>query len=216
MTPAERIVTITPDVRATTAMALMGERGIRHLLVTRASGGGLAASDVLGVLTISDLTAHVAGDQSNALSTLISAAESSTSAGAKLADEINKPELAGSPEADEINPPLIGFIAAAAAVAALTVTHNAWMAAHATTAMIAVFTLGYVGIIFEEVFELNKAAVAILMSVALWVLYADFGGPVGALSATPDVLEQLAGKLSEVRESARPRSRLVRPLPRPS
>ena len=64
----ERIVTIAPDVRATTAMALMGERGIRHLLVTRtdndtATTSDLNSANILGVLTITDLTDRVAGDQ---------------------------------------------------------------------------------------------------------------------------------------------------------
>jgi hypothetical protein len=35
-----------------------------------------------------------------------------------------------------------------------------------------VFLLGYVGIVFENLFEFNKAAIALLMSTALWVIYA--------------------------------------------
>ena len=60
--------------------------------------------------------------------------------------------------------------------------------------MIAIFILGYAGIIFEEVFEFNKAGIALLMSTGMWVTYADFfntGGPEG-------VVEQLGEQLAEV------------------
>ena len=55
--------------------------------------------------------------------------------------------------------------------------------------MVAIFALGYIGIIFEEIFEFNKAAVALLMSTALWVTYADFFQSTGV--ATGGVLDQL-------------------------
>lgn len=38
--------------------------------------------------------------------------------------------------------------------------------------MIGVFTLGYLGIIFEEKVALNKSGVALLMAVALWTIRA--------------------------------------------
>lgn len=34
------------------------------------------------------------------------------------------------------------------------------------------FLLGYIGIVFENFFEFNKAGIALLMSTALWVIYA--------------------------------------------
>jgi len=64
-------------------------------------------------------------------------------------------------------------------------------------AMVGIFILGYIGIIFEEVFEFNKAAVALLMSTGLWVTYADYyGDSTGVASET--VLEQLKEQLAEV------------------
>ena len=48
--------------------------------------------------------------------------------------------------------------------------------------MIGIFVLGYIGIIFEEVFEFNKAAVALLMSTGLWVTYADFYGGLDSIN----------------------------------
>lgn len=79
----------------------------------------------------------------------------------------------------------------------LFASQNAWLSAHSELVMIGIFVLGYIGIIFEEVFEFNKAAVALLMSTGLWVTYADFyGGSTG--SASESVLDQLKDQLAEV------------------
>lgn len=37
-------------------------------------------------------------------------------------------------------------------------------------AMVAVFTAGYLGIVFEEFLAFNKSGVALLMAVSLWVI----------------------------------------------
>jgi hypothetical protein len=37
-------------------------------------------------------------------------------------------------------------------------------------AMVAVFTAGYMGIVFEEFLAFNKSGVALLMAVSLWVI----------------------------------------------
>ena len=60
--------------------------------------------------------------------------------------------------------------------------------------MILIFILGYVGIIFEELFEFNKAAVALLMSTALWITYADFYNSGG---------KAVDGVLGELKEQVR-------------
>ena len=54
----------------------------------------------------------------------------------------------------------------------------------------------WVGIIFEEVFEFDKAAVALLMSTGLWVTYADYYQSTGV--ASDSVIEQLGEQLAEV------------------
>ena len=80
---------------------------------------------------------------------------------------------------------------------ALFASQSSWLHEHAQMTMIAIFVLGYIGIIFEEVFEFNKAAVALLMSTGLWVTYADFyGDTTGTASLT--VLDQLKEQLAEV------------------
>jgi hypothetical protein len=34
------------------------------------------------------------------------------------------------------------------------------------------YSSGYIGIVFENTIEFNKAAIALLMSVAVWIIYA--------------------------------------------
>lgn len=91
----------------------------------------------------------------------------------------------------------IGTAAVAAVAIGSFISQNAWLQANASTAMIGIFVLGYVGIIFEEVFEFNKAGVALLMSTGLWVTYADFFGDASG-KANGFVLEQLGEQLAEV------------------
>lgn len=74
-----------------------------------------------------------------------------------------------------------------------------WLHDHADLAMIGIFVLGYLFIILEEVFEFDKAAVALLMSTGMWVTYGDYYGQANGV-ASETVLEQLGEQLSEVSE----------------
>jgi hypothetical protein len=62
----------------------------------------------------------------------------------------------------------------AAKITAAFVSQSIWLHEHADAVMIAIFVLGYIGITFEEVFEFDKAGVALLMSTGLWITYADY------------------------------------------
>ena len=64
--------------------------------------------------------------------------------------------------------------------------------------MCGIFLLGYVSIIFEDIFEFNKAAVGLLMAVALWVIYAGTAGAQGV--AITSALHELSEHVSEVSE----------------
>jgi len=64
--------------------------------------------------------------------------------------------------------------------------------------MCATFLLGYIGIVFENFFEFNKAGIALLMSTALWVIYAGTAGASGVAIGT--ALAELGEKVSEVSE----------------
>jgi Na+/H+ antiporter NhaD/arsenite permease-like protein len=59
-----------------------------------------------------------------------------------------------------------------------------------------IFSLGYIGIVFESLFEFNKAAIALVMSTALWIIYADDSKGLDASNA----LHALSEKVSEVSE----------------
>ena len=63
------------------------------------------------------------------------------------------------------------FVVAAGALLAL-ILQAEWVHTHEYAAMIATFLLGYVGIVFETYFEFNKAAIALIMCTALWVIFA--------------------------------------------
>jgi Na+/H+ antiporter NhaD/arsenite permease-like protein len=89
---------------------------------------------------------------------------------------------------------------AAALISVVTLaflSQSPWMHDHADVVMIGLFVLGYLGIIFEEVLEFNKAGVALLMSTGLWITYADYY-QTSATKATESVLSQLSEQLAEV------------------
>jgi len=89
-----------------------------------------------------------------------------------------------------------GTGALAVSALALFFSQSPWLHEHADLAMIGIFVLGYLGIIFEEVFEFDKAGVALLMSTGLWVTYADYFQSAG--KASEGVIEQLGEQLAEV------------------
>ena len=102
-------------------------------------------------------------------------------------------------EAEQTQNKLIKYGTAAFSIATVAAfaSQSTWLHEHADIAMIGIFTMGYLGIIFEEVLEFNKAGVALLMSTGLWVTYADFfSSPTG--KASDIVIDQLGEQLSEV------------------
>ena len=89
-----------------------------------------------------------------------------------------------------------GVAAVTLGTVALFLSQGAWLHDHPSTLIIGIFILGYIAIIFEEIFALNKAATALLMSTGLWVAYADYYNSLGQASET--VLVQLKEQLAEV------------------
>ena len=65
-------------------------------------------------------------------------------------------------------------VGAAVSILAGILDHD-WVEAHQELSMAAVFCLGYVGIVVEEVLGFNKAAVALLMAVSLWIIRSTGG-----------------------------------------
>jgi hypothetical protein len=74
-----------------------------------------------------------------------------------------------------------------------------WLHDHEVISMVGIFGLGYVGIILENLFEFNKAAVGLLMATALWVIYAGTAGAQGI--AVSSAVAELSHHVSEVRRS---------------
>ncbi|EPS73178.1 hypothetical protein M569_01577, partial [Genlisea aurea] len=60
-------------------------------------------------------------------------------------------------------------ILAAAVAGSLAINHD-WVAANQDAAMVALFVIGYGGIIFEESLAFNKSGVGLLMAATLWVV----------------------------------------------
>lgn len=77
-------------------------------------------------------------------------------------------------------------------VAAAAINHD-WVAEHQSISMVTVFILGYMGVVFEESLAFNKSGVALLMSVALWVIH-SLAAPSGDVSA------ELTSQCAEVAE----------------
>jgi len=82
-------------------------------------------------------------------------------------------------------------ISIVAMLAFATEGNKEWIATHQDTCMLAVFLLGYAGIILEELVALHKSGVALLMASALWSIRAAVG---------PGVDAEVAHALSEVSE----------------
>eukprot|EP00595_Chromulina_sp_UTEXLB2642_P001747 CAMPEP_0196766272 /NCGR_PEP_ID=MMETSP1095-20130614/21339_1 /TAXON_ID=96789 ORGANISM="Chromulina nebulosa, Strain UTEXLB2642" /NCGR_SAMPLE_ID=MMETSP1095 /ASSEMBLY_ACC=CAM_ASM_000446 /LENGTH=493 /DNA_ID=CAMNT_0042127257 /DNA_START=650 /DNA_END=2131 /DNA_ORIENTATION=+ len=90
-----------------------------------------------------------------------------------------------------------GFVFVSAAIGAL-ILQGDWVHNHEWLSMSLTFLLGYIGIVFETYFEFNKAGIALLMSTALWVIYAGTSGASGI--TVPLGIEALGEKISEVSE----------------
>ena len=183
----------------------MKESNIRHLIVTRGSEVGpkvTSKDDIVGVVSMRRIMNIVVEDERLSVKALTTKYPTLVSGyNPVVAIKEEQKSYANKLASDEG----VGkrdFIRASVAVTLLAacgvfLSQSSWLHENAQLGMIGIFTLGYVGIIFEELFELNKAAVAMLMSTALWVTYADFyNSPTG--EATGQVLEQLKEQLAEV------------------
>lgn len=101
-------------------------------------------------------------------------------------------QVAQSDEAAVLDVYKAGAVAAVLAVVAAGL-NSEWVSNHESMALIAVFVLGYAGIIVEEELAFNKAGVALVMAVSLWVVR-SLAGDHNAVSL------ELSESLSEVSE----------------
>ena len=91
-----------------------------------------------------------------------------------------------------------GAFVVAASVVGAGLLQGEWIQNHEYTAMVYTFVLGYVGIILETLFEFNKAGIALVMSVALWVIYGSAATATGV--PVSQVLSSLSEHMGEVSE----------------
>jgi len=75
------------------------------------------------------------------------------------------------------------------------IINHSWVAENQNLAMVAVFTAGYLGIVFEEFLAFNKSGVALLMAVSLWVIL-SLGAPSADIAAMQ--LRDTSAEVSEI------------------
>ncbi|KAL3772582.1 hypothetical protein ACHAWO_003637 [Cyclotella atomus] len=202
-TPASSILCVDATDTASSAIAMMTSNNIRHVIYVDKCGSDhlyLPGSKVNGVVKMQDLMRVIQSDERLSLNELSKkfpgfADKPIEQMREELKSRAN--ELAANPETAKKDLIRAVTLALFGGSVVLFASQSSWLSENANLAMVAIFVLGYIGIIFEEVFEFNKAAVALLMSTGMWVTYADFyGGSTGVASET--VLDQLKEQLAEV------------------
>ncbi|KAL7531287.1 hypothetical protein ACHAXR_007703 [Thalassiosira sp. AJA248-18] len=201
MTPADKLICVDEKNTASQAVAIMTTNNVRHTVLVDKCGDNftyLEDSAVKGVISMQDVLKVIQSDERLSFDKL-----SQKFPGLKpmeqMREEIKSQANALANNEETAKKDVIRAVTAILSTGsvALFASQNAWVGSHSELVMIGIFVLGYIGIIFEEVFEFNKAAVALLMSTGLWVTYADFyGGSSGLASET--VLDQLKDQLAEV------------------
>jgi Na+/H+ antiporter NhaD/arsenite permease-like protein len=202
VTPTEKILALGKSDTANVAIAAMKKSNIRHLVVADKvdSGNKLSAdSTIMGMISMQDVMSLIQKDERLSLQSLARKYPGIASPLEQMREQLKSNANASArddPEKAKTDIIRAGTAALAFATLAAFFSESQWLHDHADLAMIGIFVLGYIGIIFEEVFEFNKAAVALLMSTGLWVTYADYFESTGV--ASDNVLEQLGEQLAEV------------------
>lgn len=209
MTPVTNLVSLSKDDTANVAIAAMKNAGIRHVVIADKVKNDRTLylngdntnerSTVLGVVSMQDVMSVIQRDERLSLISLEKKYPTIKNPVDQLRQQLlsDADRLADNPETAKEDIIRTGSAFLFATTVITFLSQNEWLHTHADWGMIGIFVLGYCGIIFEEVFELNKAGVALLMSTGLWIVYADYyGDSQGIASGT--VLEQLKEQLAEV------------------
>jgi Na+/H+ antiporter NhaD/arsenite permease-like protein len=202
ITPASDIVALADQDTANVAIAAMKQAGVRHMLVVDQAQDRklMDKSNILGVISMQDVMSLVQKDERLSLQTLARKYPGISNPMEQMSEEMKSQANEDARDPETVKEDIIKFGTGllSLGIVGLFFSQSQWLHEHAELAMLAIFILGYIGIIFEEVFEFDKAAVALLMSTGLWVTYADFFQSSGL--ASKGVLEQLGEQLSEVSE----------------
>ncbi|KAJ1627530.1 hypothetical protein T492DRAFT_595685 [Pavlovales sp. CCMP2436] len=183
-TPASSLLTVDPTCTIVGALRLMGGRNVRHLPVVKPGSdlNALPTSSLLGVVSIGALAQWVQRDSESLQETYLD----------RLAILNPRFQSAGYKSKEQF--PLLIGIGGLFLTAVALFTEQSWITDHWQIAMIGTFVLGYVGIVFEELFDLNKGAVGLLMATLMWATYIEFSGA----GTRPELEAQLSEHLAEV------------------
>ena len=181
---SNNVITGTPDLSVLECQQIMSDNKIRHLPIID------DMNMVLGLIGMSDVLAILRQEPTTINS------GSSVEDAKQLTTELAN-QLALSEEYQSQDPLRVGFVLLAAALGGL-ILQGEWVHGHEALSMTATFILGYAGIIFEENFGFDKSGVALLMSTALWVIFAGTAGASGV--AIPEAIATLGDKMQEVSE----------------
>jgi Na+/H+ antiporter NhaD/arsenite permease-like protein/CBS domain-containing protein len=201
VTPAQDLVSLSARDTANQAIAAMKLSGVRHVVVADKVTDDkhlFKDSKVIGVINLQDVMSIVQKDERLSLDSLVRKYPNMNplqQMEAELKSSANEAARDPAIAKRDVVRVLASVLSAATLVA--FASQSSWLHDNASTAMIGIFVVGYIGIIFEELFELDKASTALLMSTGLWVTYADFYNNPGG-TATPQVIEQLGEQLAEV------------------
>jgi len=200
VTAADCLLSISEEDTANIAISAMKSAGVRHLIVADKVSSDkklLEDSKISGLISMQDVMSLIHKDEKLSMTSLagkypgLNPVEQMQRAMISEANaNANNPETA--------RKDIIGLGASVLSILFLAgfFSQAEFLHDNAKVVMIGIFVLGYIGIIFEEVFEFNKAAVALLMSTGLWVTYADYFQSDGTASST--VVHQLGEQLAEV------------------
>lgn len=174
ITPASKLITISTMDTANKAITLMKQSKVRHVVVAdKVKNNRIAAdSKIAGVISMSDVMSLVQKDERISLESLEEEFPGLNDPMSQMKEKVQDQSimLGSEEEIFKNNVIRVGTAVLSAAFVGSFLSGSPWLSEHADLALIGIFVLGYVGIIFEEVFEFNKAAIALLMSTGVLFL----------------------------------------------
>lgn len=190
MTPKEKLITVSETETLGTCKSIMVQNNIRRLPVFDMN------NKPLGVVSMSQIDRAVQKQDSErgSLKLFGNTVRDVEKQSRELANQFALEQAASGNMQDSLR---VGFVMLGAIVTA-GLLQGEWIHNHEWLSMSLTFLLGYIGIVFETYFEFNKAAIALLMSTALWVIYAGTAGSTGI--TIPTAIHELGEKVSEVSE----------------
>jgi Na+/H+ antiporter NhaD/arsenite permease-like protein len=179
----------------------MKQARVRHLVVADKVNNGKLVEDstIIGLISMQDVMSVVQKDERLSLQSLARKYPGIRNPLEQMREQLKSEANArarDNPETTKTDIIRAGTAVLGLSSVVLFFSQSQWVHDNADLVMIGIFILGYIGIIFEEVFEFDKAAVSLLMSTGLWITYADYFESTGVASDT--VLEQLSEQLAEV------------------